>query len=413
MAVGVLSNDPSYNANMRSTRKANTSDSSETSAEATRDDFERPLETFCWPIQDGDVREALEQVFRDGNWGRYEGLYCTRLCELLKQFHSTDHVKLCASGTVGIELALRGLRIGTNDEVALAAYDFSGNFRAIESVGARPVLVDVNSEHLSMGVAELNAAESESLRCVIVSHLHSGMAPMGRIMAWAEQRGVLVVEDACQAPGATVDGQIAGTWGDVGVLSFGGSKLLTAGRGGAILTRHAEVLQRIQIYSGRGNEAYPLSELQAAVLIPQLGKLAERNTRRRESVKLLVEHLAQVVDLHPVGWPRESNDPHASLPSYYKFAWYYSPPDSVAGTREQFLSDARAMRIPIEAGFRGFTRRSSRRCRRVGELAASEIASRQLVVLHHPILLADATRIRHLASAIQHVVGGQRTPSDR
>src|SRR5207248_10385195 len=101
-------------------------------------------------------------------------------------------------------------------------------------------------------------------------------------------------EDAAQAPGSRVQGRMAGTWGDVGTLSFGGSKLLTAGRGGAILTRHADVAQRLRLTLQRGNQVCPLSVLQAAVLLPQLAKLADRNARRADAVGLLKQSLAAV-----------------------------------------------------------------------------------------------------------------------
>ena len=83
------------------------------------------------------------------------------------------------------------------------------------------------------------------------------------IMAIAKENNVCVVEDACQVPGATVQGRRAGTWGDAGVLSFGGSKLLTAGRGGAMITNDARVLQRAKIFVERGNDAFPLASLLA------------------------------------------------------------------------------------------------------------------------------------------------------
>src|SRR5205823_4882353 len=103
-----------------------------------------------------------------------------------------------------------------------------------------------------------------------------------------------VIEDAAQAPGALVQGRKAGTWGDVGVLSFGGSKLLTAGRGGAILSSCADIVQRIRAWTFRGNHINPLSELQAAVLLPQLDKLDERNQQRWQSVQLLRNYLTDV-----------------------------------------------------------------------------------------------------------------------
>src|SRR5256885_2272952 len=117
-------------------------------------------------------------------------------------------------------------------------------------------------------------------RAAVVSHLHGGIVPMRQVMQVAAARGVAVVEDAAQAPGAVVQGRKAGTWGDAGVLSFGGSKLLTAGRGGALLTPHADVHQRARLVLNRGNITCPLSELQAAVLLPPLDKLNARNARR-------------------------------------------------------------------------------------------------------------------------------------
>src|SRR5204862_924383 len=135
------------------------------------------------------------------------------------------------------------------------------------------VLVDVQPGTACLDGEQLADACHERTRAVIVSHLHGELAPMADIRAFADCSGLLLIEDACQAPGAMIEGRPAGTWGDVGVLSFGGSKLLSAGRGGALLTRSAEFIQRAKVYCEQGNHAFPLSELQAAVLIPQLAKL--------------------------------------------------------------------------------------------------------------------------------------------
>jgi len=122
---------------------------------------------------------------------------------------------------------------------------------------------------------------------------------MQELVAVAAAHALAVIEDAAQAPGAVVQGRKAGTWGDVGVLSFGGSKLLTAGRGGALLTARADIAQRARLWQHRGNQVCPLSELQAAVLLPQLAKLDARNVQRRMSVGRLLEALAQVPGLRP------------------------------------------------------------------------------------------------------------------
>src|SRR5207244_5610224 len=116
----------------------------------------------------------------------------------------------------------------------------------------------------------------------------------------ADRSGLAILEDACQVPGATVAGKPAGSWGDCGVISFGGSKLLTAGRGGAIVTNREDVLQRIKVYCERGNDAFPLSELQAAVLVPQIPQLAAANEQRRRSVELLLAQCGSLPGLVPL-----------------------------------------------------------------------------------------------------------------
>ena len=181
-----------------------------------------------WPLMDPEVREMLLAAYADGSWGRYHGRYCDRLVQQLAQSHAIEYVWLCASGTVAVEVALRGLGIGHGDEVVLAAYDFPGNFRAIEAVGARPVLVDIDCETWCLDARKVEQALGKETRAIVVSHLHGGIASMSRLRVLADQHGLAIVEDACQSPGACVEGRMAGTWGDVGVLSFGGSKLLTA-----------------------------------------------------------------------------------------------------------------------------------------------------------------------------------------
>ena len=361
-----------------------------------------------WPPADEDVRSALLAAYEDGSWGRYHGPHCERLRELLVEMHGVDHVRVCSSGTIAVELALRGLGVEPGEEVILAGYDFPGNFRAIEAVGATAVLVDIDPNTWCLDARGIEAAAAEQTRAVIVSHLHGGMAAMREIMAIAGARGLKGVEDACQAPGASVDGRVAGCWGDVGVLSFGGSKLLTAGRGGAIVTRDAAVEQRARVFAQRGNDAFPLSEIQAAVLCPQLAKLAERNKRRVEAAERLRQQLLDIEGL--VGVQNASD----ASPSYYKLAWRYDPSYWGDTQRERFLATMQAEGVALDEGFRGFTRRSSRRCRRVGNLEHAGRAAGQTVLLHHPVLLAPNATIDRVAqafakvrSALSHATGSR------
>lgn len=351
---------------------------------------------FPWPPADDEIRAALDLAFADGSWGRYYGPHTERLAACISELHGMDHVRLCSSGTIAVELALRGVGVKPGDEVVLAGYDFGGNWRAIEAVGARPVLVDIDPSTWCLDFAQLEAALGERTTAIIVSHLHGGLADMPAICEVAARRGLAIVEDACQCPCAIIAGQLAGTWGDAGIWSFGGSKLLTAGRGGAIFTRRADVAQRMKIYAERGNDAFPLSELQAAVLLPQLDKLAERNTRRRDNVARLLALLRGLPGLTPV-----SNRLPDSEPGYYKLAFLISGSRLPGGTysRGTLIAAAQTAGIPLDAGFRGFAQRPESVCRK-GPLPHSRRAAEETLVLHHPILLADAQAIDQLGAGI-------------
>jgi dTDP-4-amino-4,6-dideoxygalactose transaminase len=196
-------------------------------------------------------------------------------------------------------------------------------------------------------------------------------------------------------------------WGNAGVLSFGGSKLLTAGRGGAVLTNDNEIAQRIRLYTQRGNEAYPLSELQAAVLLPQLAGLDERNALRLDRVRLLEQLLGAEHGLRPF----RNEPPHSPVTThhspravYYKLGFQYEPRAFQGLTREAFVAAMRAEGIACDAGFRSLAAtHSQRRFRASGNLTNAADADRRVVTLHHPVLLGSDDDIRQITAALAKV----------
>ena len=359
----------------------------------------RPQGPPEWPIPDESVLEALQSAYRDGSWGRYHGGHVERLEERLATEHGVRHALTCGSGTFSAELALRALKVGPGDEVVMAAYDYGGNFLSVHAVGARPVLVDVDAENWNLAPEQLTAALGPATRAAIASHLHGGLVPMREVMEWAGRHGVGVIEDAAQAPGARVQGRRAGTWGDVGVLSFGGSKLLTAGRGGALLTHHADVAQRARLWLQRGNHVCPLSELQAAVLLPQLDRLAERNAQRLRSVRLLAERLHHLPGIRLF----RNGDIEDSEAGYYKLGFQFDA-ERFGVSRERFVAAARAEGIALDEGFRALhVGRSPNRWRGTGPLAEAERAHQGTVVLHHPVLLGTDADVEQVALAVEKI----------
>lgn len=307
------------------------------------------------------------------------------------------HVVTCGSGTLAVEVALRAVGVGPGDEVILAAYDFEPSFLTVHNLAARPVLADVSPTNASLDPAALEAAITPATKAILASHLHGGVVPMSAVTEIAGRHSIAVVEDAAQASGATVEGRPAGTWGDVGVLSFGGSKLLTAGRGGAVLTHHADIFQRARLALGRGVQQWAaLSELQATVLIPQVRKLPEMTAIRHERVRQLLDAIRDVPGLRPFG-----PDPPDSRPAYYKLGFFLD--EAAFGLpRDQLLKALRAEGIAFDPGFRALhVGRAPARYRAAGLLPNAESAGRTVVGLHHPVLALGPAEIDQVASAIR------------
>ena len=343
-----------------------------------------------WPITDDAIREVFARLLEDGSWGRYHGPHCNALHAALSEYHNLEHTILCCSGTSAVELALRAIPVVAGDEVILTAYDFKSNFVNVLITGCTPVLIDTIADFPVPDLNQLADAITDRTKAIIVSHLHGNLVPMQSVCEIAARHGITVIEDACQAPGAMVSGRRAGAWGDVGVLSFGGSKLLTAGRGGAVLTSSAHIAQRIRLYTQRGNDSYPLSEMQAAVLLPQLAQLDARNAIRRERLQQIVDALEISPILRPAFDFSNLMRANSSQAALYKAA-FLSPPQWTEQHRSRFCEFARKQGVPIDPGFHGLHRiHGKQRFRSIGNLPNADRLHQHLMTLHHTALLSSA-----------------------
>lgn len=353
-----------------------------------------------WPLPDPDVQDALAGAAASGAWGQYHGEHVCALEAELATFHGVPHALTCASGTLAVEVALRALKVGPGDEVVMAGYDYESNFLTVHALGAKPVLVDVRPDNWQLDETKLEAALTPLTKAVICSHLHGGLVGVPAVLSIARARGVGVVEDAAQAPGARLAGKPVGTWGDVGTLSFGGSKLLTAGRGGALLFADPQLYQRAKTFLHRGVQQWaPLSELQAAALRPQLRKLPDATARRAARVRELVgsglEHLTRFSD-----GPGGTNSP---LPAFYKLGFQYDPA-AFGLSRALFVKAMRAEGIAFDAGFKALhTGRSPSRFRAAGDLAHAADVGGRCVMLHHPVLSLAPADVQQVADAVAKV----------
>jgi dTDP-4-amino-4,6-dideoxygalactose transaminase len=208
------------------------------------------------------------------------------------RFSGVEHCIGVANGTDALELALRALDVGPGDEVVLPANTFIATALGVVRAGATPVLVDSDPVYHLIDVDAVARRLGPRTKAILPVHLYGQIAPMEALGALATDARVLLVEDAAQVQGATRNGIGAGGFGAVAGTSFYPGKNLGAyGDAGAVLTRSAEIAQRVRALRNYGSEVkyhHPergfnsrLDTLQAVVLNAKLARLAEWNAARR------------------------------------------------------------------------------------------------------------------------------------
>ena len=233
------------------------------------------------------------------------GPYVAKFEEDFAKFCSVKHAIGVGNGTDALWLALLAKGIGPGDEVITVPNTFIATAEAISYCGATPVFVDVDERTFTMDPARLEKAITPRTKAVIPVHLYGQMADMDPIMEIAKRHGLMVVEDACQAHGATYKGRAAGTIGDAGAFSmYPGKNLGALGEAGAVITNDSALATKIKVLRDHGQETKyhhssigwncRMDGIQGAALQIKLKRLAAGNDARRGHAKLYGELLAGV-----------------------------------------------------------------------------------------------------------------------
>jgi 8-amino-3,8-dideoxy-alpha-D-manno-octulosonate transaminase len=238
-----------------------------------------------------EVNDVLETgiLMRYGFDGPRKGIWKAKEleAEICKTFGS-EHAQLVSSGTAALTIALSALGIGAGDEVIMPTFTFVASFEAVISVGAIPVLTDID-ETLTLNPQAVEAAITSRTRAIMPVHMCGSMAQLDELKAICEKHNLVLIEDACQAIGGKYKGKSLGTIGDAGTFSFDFVKIITCAEGGAVLTNNKEVYEKADQFSDhghdhmgkdRGADLHPylgynfrISELHAAVGLAQIRKL--------------------------------------------------------------------------------------------------------------------------------------------
>jgi perosamine synthetase len=235
-----------------------------------------------------------------------EGPHAERFLAAIQQETGARYAVLAPNGTLGLFLALLALDLPRDSEILIPTFTFYASASAAVFAGLRPVFVDADAETFNLDIDALESLVTDRTSAIMPVHVFGHSPPLDRINAFATRHHLAVVEDAAQALGVTYLDRHAGTWGDVGMISFFADKTVTTGEGGVVLTNsdvlHAKL--RLLRNQGRLNSGtfihdalgmnFRITDLQCAVGCAQLAKLPEIVVRKRENHARYTANLAGI-----------------------------------------------------------------------------------------------------------------------
>jgi dTDP-4-amino-4,6-dideoxygalactose transaminase len=226
-----------------------------------------------------------------------------KVFEFEKQFASmcdAKHAIAVNNGTTSLVACLQVLNLKPGDEVITSPFTFIATLNAILEAGATAVFADINQEDFNLDPESVEARITPRTRVIMPVNLYGQMADMSKIMKIAQKHNLRVIEDSAQSHGATQDGKKSGSY-DLASFSFYATKNLTTGEGGIITTSDDEIAEQLRILRNQGmrkryeyvmaGHNYRMTDLQAALVIPQLEKYEKNVEARRRNADYYSENL--------------------------------------------------------------------------------------------------------------------------
>ncbi len=269
------------------------------------------------------VKEAF-----DTNWIAPVGPHISRFEESLSNYANNQPVAALTSGTAALHLALILLGVGPGDYVICQSLTFAASANPIRYQGAIPVFVDSEEETWNMcpkfleeaienclkgqfktAKSEFYSGKAQLPKAIIPVHLYGMPANMPEIIRVAEKYGIPIIEDAAEALGSTLNKQSCGSFGDLGVFSFNGNKIITTSGGGALTSKNLEFVRKAKFLATQAREEAPhyehkeigynyrLSNVSAAIGIGQVEELPKRVSARRNNYDFYKENLKEILDI--------------------------------------------------------------------------------------------------------------------
>ena len=250
------------------------------------------------PLLDEKEIDAVSNVLRSGMIA--EGARVAEFEDKFAKYIGVKHAVAVNSGTAALHAALLAHGIGAGDEVITTSFSFIATANSILFTGAKPVFADIEHDTFNIDTNDILENITPKTKALMPVHLYGHPAEMKAIMEIAEDHDLIVIEDACQAHGATYGGKMVGSFG-TGSFSFYPTKNMTTSEGGMITTDDKAVAERARIIRSHGSKQRYLHEIvgynlrmtdiSAAIGLVQLGKLDDFTSMRKENAKVLSDAL--------------------------------------------------------------------------------------------------------------------------
>jgi len=250
------------------------------------------------PLMGAEERDAVLRVLDSGQLAQGEqvALFEQRFAELCQ----VREAVAVSSGTAALHLALLAHQIGPGDEVITSPFSFAATANVILLTGAIPVFVDIEPDTYNIDPALVRAAITPRTRAILPVHLYGNPCDMERLQALAMEHDLILIEDACQAHAATINGKPVGSFG-TGCFSFYATKNMTTGEGGIVTTNDPAIAERIRLMRSHGQtERYHhvamgynlrMTDIQAAIGLAQMAKLPQYTEQRIANAAWLTRQL--------------------------------------------------------------------------------------------------------------------------
>lgn len=419
-----------------------------------------------WPVASPATQRRLLQVLHSGKWAisgcsDASDTFERQVSKAFAAYVGRNYCVACSSGSAALSIALQALDVGPGDEVVLTGLTWVACPSAVVRLGARPILVDIESDSLCASASTIERAITPKTRVILMIHMYSSICDPNAYVELAKRRGVALIEDGSQAHGASWRRRRIGSFGEISIFSTQQSKLLTSGEGGLCVTDDPILYSRMQQLRADGRQyridpfrsfvndseaqvlsiAEPygqniiapdgyeleavgdiagqnlcLSEFQSALLLDGLSRLDQENAHRRTCVDELAACLEMVEGVELI-IPSDEVD----QPTYYRLAIRVdrfafdglSAQEIVPALAAELGADVRRVDAPLNMHPLYVPTRAPFAARNLElqkilepsrfALPLAERAYTEVVTLPHQMLLSDPEDMQYIADALEKI----------